>query len=367
MSPNKSVTSAQISIKLLHWYDEFGREMPWRVSPADQIRGILPNPYHIWLSEIMLQQTQVVTVTGYFQAFLSNWPEVHDLANAKDADVMARWAGLGYYARARNLLKTARIISKDFSGIFPKTEAGLRALPGVGPYTAAAITAIAHGQKATVLDGNIERVMARLFLVTAPLPDSKPTLYDLAAKATPDARVGDYVQGLMDLGATICTPRSPDCGNCPIRPDCRANATGNAESLPRKLAKKPKPTRNGIVYFAYTDAGKMLLETRPQKGLLGGMLALPSSEWVTGTPEPAPPISANWQVLPEQIRHVFTHFKLNLTVHMAKISGPEQLQDGFADFPDPNILPTVMRKAYRLALINIKNPSRSGQKIKGAP
>ncbi len=367
MSHNKSVTSTQISIKLLHWYDEFAREMPWRVSSADQKRGILPNPYHVWLSEIMLQQTQVITVTGYFQAFLSLWPSVHDLANAKDADVMAEWAGLGYYARARNLLKTARIISKDHEGIFPKTEPGLQKLPGIGLYTAAAISAIAYGCKATVLDGNIERVMARLFLVTSPLPASKPALYDLAAQVTPDKRVGDYVQALMDLGATICTPRNPDCPTCPLQPDCRAKAAGIAETLPARQAKKPKPTRNGIVYFAYTDSGKILLETRPQKGLLGGMLGLPSTDWVTGAVKPRPPLNADWQVLPEQVQHVFTHFKLNLMVHMAKISDLDPKKTGLVDFPDPETLPSVMRKAYLLALINIKNPSNSGGKPKGVP
>ncbi len=367
MSPNNRVKPAQISAMILPWYDRFARTLPWRLPPSNQKRVDFPDPYKIWLSEVMLQQTQVITVIRYFENFLSRWPTVHDLANAKDADVMAQWAGLGYYARARNLLKTARIVSKEYSGAFPATETGLLGLPGIGAYTAAAIAAIAFEQKTTVLDGNIERVIARLFLVTSPLPASKPQLHALAAQATPDQRLGDYVQALMDLGATICTPRKPICPSCPLQSACQGHAAGIAQALPAKQPKKAKPTRNGIVYFVYTDAGQVLLETRPSKGLLGGMQALPTSEWVVGKPMPAPPVVARWQALPDQVRHVFTHFNLELSVKIAKIANPDPTQSGFVDFPDPQILPSVMRKAYILGLKNISNTSKSGNKAKGIP
>ncbi len=359
MTRTKSNNSASISKKLLKWYDENCREMPWRVPPAMRKSGVLPNPYHVWLSEVMLQQTTVITVGPYFNDFLQRWPDVHALANAPDADVMAAWAGLGYYARARNLLKCARVVSGEMAGVFPHSEAELLRLPGIGPYTAAAICSIAFDIKATVLDGNIERVMARVFCVLQPLPDCKPVLYELAAKATPMRRVGDYAQAVMDLGATVCTPRNPKCAACPLRNLCQAHAENTAQTLPNKRPKPAKPTRNGIAYFAYTDDKQILLETRPNKGLLGGMLALPCSDWIEGDPKPNPPFDANWQDLPAQIQHVFTHFNLNLIVMQANIGNKNPTRGELQPMPDPSTLPTIMRKAYELGLKTVVNSAKS--------
>lgn len=330
--------------ELLDWYDFHARDLPWRV-PAG-----CADPYRVWLSEIMLQQTTVVTVGPYYRTFLSRWPDIHALADADDADVLGEWAGLGYYARARNLLKCARVVSHDLAGVFPKTEAGLLALPGIGPYTAAAIAAIAYDLPATVVDGNVERVMARLYQVETPLPDAKPALKEHARGLTPLARAGDYAQALMDLGATVCTPRNPKCGTCPVVRHCAATVSGIAATLPRRKQKAAKPVRYGIAYVVQRADGAVLLETRPAKGLLGGMQAFPSSEWVVGAPDPAPPVRANWQKLAVPVKHVFTHFNLILSVEVALVGSDESpLRGAFVPPPQPDTLPSVMRKVYHLA------------------
>ena len=339
-----------IAPELLAWYDVHSRDLPWRVGPAARAAGVLPDPYRIWLSEIMLQQTTVATVKAYFERFTTRWPRISDLAAAQDGDVMGEWAGLGYYARARNLLKCARVVTKEYNGQFPEERADLLALPGIGPYTAAAIAAIAFDRPEPVMDGNVERVMARLYDIHTPLPTVKPELARLTAVQTPDQRPGDYAQAVMDLGATICTPKSPACGICPLRDPCLARAAGTAPELPRKAPKKPKPTRYGIIYLVERDDGAVLLERRPEKGLLGGMLGWPGSDW-GDSPSEQPPVTADWQTLPGEVRHTFTHFHLILSVRHARVT-QNQLPDTGEFLPKdlfrPSDLPTVMRKAYNL-------------------
>ncbi len=344
----KSAKAASAAI--LDWYDEHARVMPWRVSPASRVSGQCSDPYSVWLSEVMLQQTTVAAVTGYFLRFTARWPNVQALAAAEDGDVMGEWAGLGYYARARNLLKCARVVSNDLGGRFPDNYPDLMALPGIGPYTAAAIAAIAFDRPEVVVDGNVERVIARLFNISTPLPAAKPELKDKAALMTPDRRPGDYAQAVMDLGATICTPRSPTCDLCAVRRYCSAHRAGTAAELPKRVAKKPKPVRQGIVYLARNPQGAWLLERRPDKGLLGGMLGWPTSDW-SAEPVDLPPFPADWQTLPTTVRHTFTHFHLILNVKTATV--PEGCTSGTGFFvPEQTFrasdLPTVMRKAYAL-------------------
>lgn len=342
-----------MSVILLDWYDRHAREMPWRVGPQSRKAGIRPDPYAVWMSEIMLQQTTVATVKEYFTRFIARWPTVRDLADAEDAAVMAEWAGLGYYARARNLLKCARAVVDDHEGNFPADHAALLKLPGIGPYTAAAVSSIAFDLPYTVLDGNVERVMARLHEIYTPLPNAKPELMARAEVMTPQQRPGDYAQAVMDLGATICTPRSPACGICPWRDPCAARIAGTAALLPQKLPKKAKPIRLGTVYLGRRTDGAWLLETRPEKGLLGGMLGWPGSEWLEGdAPQSEPPADGNWTQLAGEVRHTFTHFHLVLRVMRADLAiDCRPLRGSFltrAEF-GPGDLPTVMRKAYDLA------------------
>ena len=345
-----------LSADLLAWYDRHAREMPWRVSPADRKAGIRPDPYAVWLSEIMLQQTTVAAVRDYHRKFMAIWPTVSDLAAAEDSDVMAAWAGLGYYARARNLLKCARTVVDDYQGRFPETHAELLKLPGIGPYTAAAVAAIAFDHPETVVDGNVERVMARLHDVHEPLPASKPALTQLATALTPTTRAGDYAQAVMDLGATICTPRNPACGICPWRDPCIARVRGTAAKLPMKSPKKKTPVRYGIVYVARRDDGAWLLETRPESGLLGGMLGWPGSDW-GDDPAPAPPIDTNWTPLDAEARHTFTHFHLRLKIMWATVpvnTAPERGAFIPAAEFSPAALPTAMRKVYDLVAATLR-------------
>ncbi len=336
---------------LLHWYDRHARDMPWRVPPDARKAGVCPDPYQVWLSEIMLQQTTVAAVRDYFLRFTARWPTVADLAAAEDSDVMGEWAGLGYYARARNLLKCARQVVAEHGGRFPPDYDALIALPGIGPYTASAISSIAFDLRHVVVDGNVERVMARMFDVHTPLPAAKPELTALADTLTPHARPGDYAQAVMDLGATICTPKSPACGICPWRAPCVARAQGTAADLPKKTPKKPKPTRYGIVYLVERSDGAVLLERRPDAGLLGGMLGWPGSEWAETAPEDTPPCVADWNDTRTEVRHTFTHFHLILSVRTATVPHDHPVDRGVfleRDRFRPSDLPTVMRKAYDL-------------------
>jgi A/G-specific adenine glycosylase len=283
---------------LLRWFAVDKRRLPWRVEGKER-----PEPYRVWLSEIMLQQTSCAHAAPYFETFTTRWPTVQALAAAPEADVMAAWAGLGYYARARNLVACARLVAEDLGGRFPDSEEGLRQLPGIGRYTAAAIAAIAFARRAVVVDANVERVVARLFAVETELPAAREEIYRLAGSITPDRNAGDFAQAMMDLGATICTPRSPQCGRCPLASLCAARATGDPQAYPRKAAKAPRPRREGIAYWLEHD-GHVLLVRRPAKGLLGGMLALP-------TDSEGPPAEARWREA-GSVDHVFTHFALNM-------------------------------------------------------
>ncbi|MFT5345675.1 MAG: A/G-specific adenine glycosylase [Dinoroseobacter sp.] len=338
-----------LSATLLAWYDVHARALPWRVPPGSGLRA---DPYRIWMSEIMLQQTTVAAVKDYFAKFTGRWPTVSALAAAEDADVMAAWAGLGYYARARNLLKCARVVVADHGGIFPSDRAILQTLPGIGPYTSAAIASIAFGASETVVDGNVERVMARLRGIETPLPPAKPELVAAAEALTPVKRAGDYAQAVMDLGATLCSPKSPTCGICPWRDPCVARAAGNAAELPRKLPKPEKPTRRGTAYIARRSDGAFLLETRPAKGLLGGMLGWPGTVWSVEMPEDAPPLEGSWHDAGIEVRHTFTHFHLKLRVLIADVPQDAAPQGGqFIAKHNfrPGDLPTVMKKAFSVA------------------
>ncbi len=337
---------------LLDWYDRNAREMPWRVGPSARMAGVRPDPYHVWLSEVMLQQTTVAAVGNYFRRFTDLWPTLRDLAGAEDAEVMAEWAGLGYYARARNLLKCARIVAAEYGGQFPASREELIALPGIGNYTAAAIGAIAFDRPETVVDGNVERVLSRVFAVETPLPRSKPELFALAARLTPEVRAGDYAQAVMDLGAVICTPRSPSCGRCPWKEDCRALGKGIVAELPRKAPQKTKPIRFGLAYVARRNDGAWLLETRPDRGLLGGMLGWPGTDWREDLPHAEPPFEAVWMNPDLEVRHTFTHFHLRLALRLARATHETVPKRGRfvaeSDFSRTD-LPTVMRKVYDLA------------------
>ncbi len=341
--------AAIMAAELLGWYDRHARELPWRVAPGAGSTRQRADPYAVWLSEVMLQQTTVAAVKAYFTRFLELWPTVEALAAADDGQVMGEWAGLGYYARARNLLKCARIVAGDHGGVFPDSAEALRALPGIGPYTAAAIAAIAFDRPETVVDGNVERVMARLFRVETPLPGAKPDLRERAAEMTPRRRPGDYAQAVMDLGATICTPKRPACGICPWRDDCRARAGGVAADLPAREAKKPKPVRHGVAFVGRRQDGAWLLERRPDGGLLGGMLGWPGGGWDDSGVQ-FPPADADWRDPGAEVRHTFTHFHLRLALRVAELPADcAPVRGEFVAALRPSDLPTVMRKAFDLA------------------
>jgi A/G-specific adenine glycosylase len=357
-----------VSIRLLTWYDRYARKLPWRVGPKDRSRGTVPDPYRVWLSEIMLQQTTVAAVKPYFEDFLSRWPTVAALAAAPRDDVMKAWAGLGDYARARNLHACAQVVAGEHGGRFPTTSAGLRALPGVGDYTAAAVAAIAYDEPAAVVDANIERVLARYFAIETPLPRAKAEISGHQQRLTPPRRAGDYAQAMMDLGAAICTPRRPACSLCPLAEGCAAHAAGEEERYPRRAEKAERPTRYGAAFVLLRSDGAILLRRRPDSGLLGGMAEVPGSEWTSRSNDlpPAPEIliQADWKRVPGAVVHVFTHFRLELNVYCARLTGMEKPPAGCwwasaAELPG-EALPSVMRKAIEAAV-----PGATKRKAKG--
>jgi A/G-specific adenine glycosylase len=343
--------------ELLAWYDRERRDLPWR-SP-----GLRADPYRVWISEIMLQQTTVAAVTPYFESFLTRWPRLEDLASAELDEVLHAWQGLGYYARARNLHACARRIAARHAGSFPEDEASLRLLPGIGGYTAAAIAAIAFDRPTTPVDGNVLRVVARLHAIEQALPAARPEIEALARTLTPERRTGDFAQAMMDLGATLCTPRRPRCPECPWRERCAAFKSGDPEAYPRRVAKAGKPTRHGVVFWAEREDGAVLVRRRPSRGLLGGMMEFPSTpwraaDWASDEARSLAPVAAQWLTLPGVVRHTFTHFQLELTMLAGSIPGEEDVVGSWcppAEF-ERLALPTLMKKVARLALSDGDQP-----------
>jgi A/G-specific adenine glycosylase len=353
-TPDKSAGRPDL---LLAWYDRHRRVLPWRARPGEHA-----NPYRVWLSEIMLQQTTVKAVGPYFTKFLARWPTVSDLGAASLDDVLRMWAGLGYYSRARNLHACAVAVMRDHGGVFPDSESGLRALPGIGPYTAAAIAAIAFDRRTMPVDGNIERVVSRLFAVEEPLPQAKPRIKELAKALLGPSRAGDSAQALMDLGATICTPKKPACALCPLNDGCAARMRGDQETFPRKGAKKTGAQRRGAA-FVVTRGDELLVRTRPDKGLLGGMTEVPTSEWLAGHDDKAALAQApavrgvtHWHRKAGVVTHVFTHFPLELAVYTARVPAGTRAPSGMRFVPIATLkdeaLPNVMRKVIAHGLGN---------------
>lgn len=342
---SKIINILPLEKELLLWYDHHQRRLPWRAVPSRS-----PNPYHVWLSEIMLQQTTVATVKSYFTQFVARWPTIQDLAKASLDDVFHAWQGLGYYSRARNLYLCAQKIVQDFKGVFPKEEEVLLTLPGIGPYTASAISAIAYDQPTLPVDGNIVRVFSRVFCLTTPLPGLKNEIQALTRNTPPSQRSGDFAQSLMDLGATICRPQNPSCSICPLIGVCNAYQQGVTNQLPHPALKKVKPRRYGTVFWIEDSQHQILLEKRPDKGLLAGLMGLPTTPWQETLPDTDQTLSyvpcqgEGWQTLPITVHHTFTHFHLELGVIKGHAPNPQKglwvpLQDlkSYA-------LPTLMKK-----------------------
>ena len=344
----------EIAADLLAWYDRHRRQLPWRAPP-----GVPADPYLVWLSEIMLQQTTVVAVADYFRRFVERWPTIDQLAAASLDEVLHAWQGLGYYARARNLHKCARVIAGEHAGRFPDSEDELRKLPGLGAYTAAALAAIAFGRRAVVVDGNVERVIARLFAIEDPPAAAKAEVRARVDEITPEERSGDYAQAMMDLGATICTPRKPRCLLCPVSAHCEAYRLGIAEELPRAAPKAERPVRHGVVFWAERPDGSVLLRRRAERGLLGGMMEVPSTEWREDAPTLATvaasaPVEGKWQLLRGRVQHGFTHFQLQLKLLAAEVPQDTAAPDGAVwvavDRMGDHALPTLTKKVVAHAV-----------------
>ena len=334
---------------VLAWYDQHARDLPWRVSPADRARGVRPDPYRVWLSEVMLQQTTVAAVRDYFVRFTSLWPTVADLAAAPLDSVLREWAGLGYYARARNLHACAAAVVEQYGGVFPTMSAELLTLPGIGPYTAAAIAAISADEHVAVVDGNVDRVLARYLALGVPVRDAKDLIRGTVQAAVP-ARAGDFAQAMMDLGATICAPRAASCLVCPLQPGC-AGTRSDPLAYPVKAEKPERPTRYGHAFVMRDASGDVYLRSRPPTGLLAKMTETPVSDWTGTKSDPAFPVPGDWSHR-GQVVHVFTHFRLELEIWSATIADISTLEDGWWSDPrqlDNEALPTLFRKALAVA------------------
>jgi A/G-specific adenine glycosylase len=346
----------EASASLMAWYDRHRRALPWRALPGER-----PDPYRVWLSEIMLQQTTVTAVKPYFAAFLERFPTVPALSEAPSEAVMSAWAGLGYYSRARNLHACARAVVAEHGGRFPDTEAGLRALPGIGAYTAAAVAAIAFSRHAAAVDGNVERVISRLLALEAPMPAGRRAVHAATLALAPQDRPGDFAQALMDLGSTICTPRKPACALCPWREPCRARQAGQPENHPRKLAKKEGKLRRGAAFVAVRADGALLLRTRPPRGLLGSMAEVPTSAWSAefqlAQALGAAPLEASWRLGNAAVRHVFTHFPLELAVYAAEVPADVAAPPGARFTPlaalEAEPMPSLMLKVVEAGLATL--------------
>lgn len=346
MSKNKWIAS-----KLLKWYDKNARSLPWRIPPIDTKQDIKPDPYHTWLSEIMLQQTQVTVVKEYYKLFVLKWPTIVDLASANDKEILEAWAGLGYYRRAHNLIKCSKIIVNDYKGLFPKDEKSLLSLPGVGAYTSAAIRSIAFNKRAIVIDGNIDRIICRLFAIRKPIMQSKKTIKSYASKLVPANRFGDYAQALMDLGSKICTPQKPRCYECPISKNCESYKLNLVNQIPYPKSRKRKPSRFGFAFVTLIKNNIVILERRSKENLLGGMLCFPCSDWEESEEVKFdPPFGKDWIVINKTITHVFSHFILKLKVARCTIENPPP---GYIQIPlknfNINSLPSLMRKVYNIS------------------
>ncbi len=348
------IEMAIISKILLRWYSENGRTLPWRVNPEDAEAGKNPDPYKIWISEIMLQQTTVNTVIPYYKSFIKKWDSIDKLSCADENDILAFWAGLGYYARGRNLLKCAKELSEKFDGKIPNDKKTLMELPGIGEYTASAIRSIAFGEREVVIDANIERVVCRLFKIEKPVNKSKKDIKKYASQLFPKLHSGDFAQALMDFANAVCKPKKPNCNNCPIATSCLSLELGVVENIPAKPVKKDKPKKKGFVFFIKIQPNSFLLERRPSEGILGGLMGFPTTEWEIIKNKPTLPLKAKWTFTKQLVTHQFSHFKLELEIVLgekvtSKVDSSKYLAVEQQSF-DLMTLPALMRKVYTKAI-----------------
>lgn len=356
------VATSPRSTDLLAWYDRHARRLPWRIGPRERRLGAWPDPYRVWLSEVMLQQTTVKAVTPYFERFVSRWPSVRELAATDEGEIMAAWAGLGYYSRARNLIACARAVAARPAARFPKSAHDLASLPGIGAYTSAAIAAIAFDEPVAVVDGNVERVITRLFAIDAPMPAAKELIRERLQPLVPSERAGEFAEALMDLGATICTPKKPACGLCPWFDPCLARRQGRQLELPVKGAKRPRPTRYGTAFVIRRADGAILLRRRPPRGLLGGMSEVPGTDWSENSKaESTKPMAGRWKTVAHPVEHTFTHFSLKLSIERADVGDGVPPPAGHwwaaAATLANEALPSVMKKAIEAAYPGATKPT----------